>query len=181
MNAPVSASHERRRVGVRRSKKHSLKTDMTPMVDLGFLLITFFVITTELVRPKTSDLLMPKDGPIMKVGESDAMTVLPAKDNVVYYYEGEWQKALADGAVYKTTLSYSNGLGDVIRQKQEKLDNNPAAKEGRAGLMLIIRPGKEASYSALVDLLDEVLINDVKKYVITKQSREEMKWLQEHQ
>jgi len=154
---------------------------MTPLADLGFLLISFFVITTELARPKAADLLMPKDSLIdMPVGESDALTVLPGKDNNLFYYEGTWKEAFEKNKILLTNFSYNDGIGKVIRKKQLHLDNNPNAREGRAGLMLIIRPGQDASYSAIVDLLDEVLISDVKKYVIAKQTPEEAMWLQQH-
>ena len=56
---------DRRRAGVSRPKKHNPKTDMTPMVDLGFLLISFFVMTTELSKPRVAQLNMPKEGPPM--------------------------------------------------------------------------------------------------------------------
>ncbi len=152
------------------------------MVDLGFLLISFFAITTELVRPKATDLLMLKDSFInMPAGESEALTILPVKDNTLFYYEGSWKEAIAKNRILSTNYSYRKGIGEVIRKKQLHLDNNPNAKQGRSGLMLIIRPGQDASYAAIVNLLDEVLINDVKKYVIAKQSPEEAAWLQQHQ
>src|SRR5262250_581164 len=64
----------RRRAGVGRMKKHNLRTDMTPMVDLGFLLITFFVFTARLNQPAVVKLNMPKDGKKTLVGESTALT-----------------------------------------------------------------------------------------------------------
>ena len=60
------------------------------MVDLGFLLITFFVFTSELSRPNTLDLLMPKEGKDMPVAESLSLTILVGGEGQVFYYEGEW-------------------------------------------------------------------------------------------
>ena len=85
-----SSINEHRKAGVRRAAKHSLRTDMTPMVDLGFLLITFFVITAEMSKPTTTKLNMPKEGDDMPVGESYSLTILLSENNAVYYYEGNW-------------------------------------------------------------------------------------------
>lgn len=62
------AIRDRRRTGISRPKKYNPKTDMTPMVDLGFLLISFFVMTTELSKPRIAPLNMPKEGPPIPVG-----------------------------------------------------------------------------------------------------------------
>jgi hypothetical protein len=172
----TTAVIDRRRRGVRRMKKHSLRTDMTPMVDLGFLLITFFVFTAEMSKPAVTHLTMPKEGIDSKLGESNALTVLAGKNNSLFYYAGDWEKALGKGAVIKTDFSF-NGLGNIIRVKQEQLDMHPVKGEGRAGLMLIIKPGPNASYSNVIDILDEALINDVKRYAIVKLSEEEVRWL----
>src|SRR5258705_5497897 len=105
----------RRRPGVRRMKKHSLRTDMTPMVDLGFLLITFFVFTAELSKPSVVKLNMPIDGPPVLLANSNALTFLLDGNNVVYYYHGDWKEASATGQVFKTNFSVMDGLGKVIR------------------------------------------------------------------
>ena len=95
--------NERRKAGVSRPKKHTPKIDMTPMVDLGFLLITFFVVTAEMSKQVTLDLFMPKDGPHMPVGKSDALTVLLSKNKTLYYYHGDWEEALKTNQIFFCT------------------------------------------------------------------------------
>src|SRR5258705_5682036 len=119
---------------------------MTPMVDLGFLLITFFVFTAEISKPSTLNLYMHRpDGPPIDVATSNALTVLLDEDDRVYYYHGEWKEASARNQVFKTNLSVADGLGSVIREKQKWLDELNT-KEKRSGLMVMIKPGKGASY-----------------------------------
>jgi biopolymer transport protein ExbD len=176
MEAIKTVISERRRAGVRHPKKSTPKTDMTPMVDLGFLLISFFVITTELSKPATMDLNMPKEGPPMPLGSSDALTVLLGKNNSIYYYHGDWNDALKANEIFQTNFSVKDGLGKVIRQKQKQLDVCNK-KEGKNGLMLLIKPGENAAYSNIIDMLDEALINNIKKYAVLKQQDEEIKYL----
>src|SRR6185312_9616448 len=79
--------------GVKKAKKLSTRVDMTPMVDLGFLLITFFIFTTTMSTPNTMKLTMPKEEKNKEdqteVKESGALTILLGKDNEVFYYEGQ--------------------------------------------------------------------------------------------
>src|ERR1700733_2243624 len=80
--------------GVKKSKKLSTRVDLTPMVDLGFLLITFFMYTTTLAKPKTMEINMPYKDPKLKVEDQNklkasvALTVLLSKNSRIYYYEG---------------------------------------------------------------------------------------------
>lgn len=173
-NIPVSAKN---RPGVHRVKKHSLRTDMTPMVDLGFLLITFFVFTAELSKPVVTKLVMPTEGGQTTLGESDALTVLLGKNDAVYYYHGDQGKAFAEGKVYKTSFAVDKGIGGIIRDKQKQLAANPASKDGKDGLMLLIKPGEHASYQNVIDMLDEAMINKVKKYALLKQEKEEVDYV----
>jgi biopolymer transport protein ExbD len=162
-------------------KKHSLKTDMTPMVDLGFLLIAFFIMTTELNKPVVTRLNMPHDGPPMSLGMSNALTVLLDDNNTVYYYHGDWEEAVKNKAVIKTTLSVKDGVGKIIREKQQALDQLKAVKpdaEGRDGLMLLIKAMTKANYSTVIDVLDEVTINRVRKYALVKAEKEEINYIE---
>src|ERR1043165_5304272 len=89
-----SGGHHKKGPGVKKGKKLSTRIDLTPMVDLGFLLITFFMFTTTLAKPKTMEINMPykdqnlKDEEKNKLKASAAMTVLLSKNHRVYYYEG---------------------------------------------------------------------------------------------
>jgi biopolymer transport protein ExbD len=151
--------------GVRRSKKHSTRVDLTPMVDLGFLLITFFIFTTSMSTPKSMKLIMPKDSPdSTTVGLSTALTVIPLKDNKVFYYHGELSEALKTNTYGITNYSVNKGLGEIVREKQAALDRVSPGK--RKDLMLMIKPTPESNYQHLVNVLDEVLINEVKHYAI---------------
>ena len=170
-----STTNDRRRAGTC-PKKHTPKTDMTPMVDLGFLLISFFVITTELSKPMVTKLNMPKDGPPTYLGESDALTVLLGKDNTLFYYHGDWNKATETKTITRTGFSANDGIGDEIRQKQKWLDLHNK-REGRKGLLLLIKPGPDAGYGNVVDMIDEALINNVQKYVVLKALPEEVQYL----
>lgn len=177
MTGIPATTNERSKTGVSRSKKSVPKIDMTPMVDLGFLLITFFVITTELSKPVTMDLFMPKEGPPIKLRKSDALTFLLGKNKTLYYYQGDWEEALMANQIFQTSFSAKQGLRKVIWEKQQQRDINNI-KEGRRDLMLLIKPGEEAVYSNVIDMLDEALINNVKKYVVLKPGEEEIKWLE---
>lgn len=161
-----------------RQRKIVSGIDLTPMVDLGFLLITFFVFTTTTSSPSVTDLYMPKDSSDTikqaKLPEGLALTFLLIKDNRVFYYNGTWDEAIGSGAVFETNFSYMNGIGEVIRDKQKILHESGKYSDGKRGLMLLIKPGDGATYKNVIDALDEVLINDVKKYAIVDPDKKEI-------
>lgn len=176
INISDQSSSVRKRAGVRQMIKHNLKIDMTPMVDLGFLLISFFVITTELSKPTAMDIIMPTQGQPIELKDSDAVTILLDKDNTIWYYLGSWEKAKSNNTIFKTTFSGKDGLRKILNDKQHFLDGFNK-EEGRNGLMLLVKPTSNASYKNLVDVLDEVTINVIKKYVVVNPSQEEIEWL----
>lgn len=170
-------SIHRNRAGVKRPAKQQLRIDMTPMVDLGFLLISFFVITTELSKPTAMRLVMPKEGEPTPLGETNAFTVLLDGRDKTWYYQGAWKQALAEGKVQPLNGAGQDGLRKKITERQQWLDAHPG-KEGRDGLMVLVKPAAGTDYKQLVDVLDEMSITQVKKYAVIKLSPAEKDWIQ---
>lgn len=147
------------------------------MVDLGFLLIAFFVMTTEMSKPSVTKLNMPKEGGAPStLGESNALTFLIGADHL-YYYLGDWEKAKAEGEIKETSFSVKDGIGKIIRERQAWLAAANISKEGKDGLMFIIKPAPDANYRQVIDALDETQINAVKRYIIMKPEAEEVDYL----
>jgi biopolymer transport protein ExbD len=158
-----------------RVRKTQLKIDMTPMVDLGFLLITFFIFTTTMSEPYETSLIMPKDTTKKdrtKIGKSNALTILLKGNDSVYHYHGKWEEAVKSRGVHLINYHVNSSIGNIIREKQKTL----GVKKDE--LLLIIKPLETSSYNNLMNALDEVMINDVKKYAIMDATNTEAKYLE---
>lgn len=143
--------------GVKKAKKLSTRVDLTPMVDLGFLLITFFIFTTTMSQPTSMQLFLPKDTEKPeeqnKLKASGALTVMLGKNNVIYYYEGE---LAPDGSNFKT--AGFKEIRDIILTKKSSTDPKD--------FMVVIKADSDATYKNTVDIMDEMTINDVKRYAL---------------
>ncbi len=143
--------------GVKKAKKASTRVDLTPMVDLGFLLITFFIFTTTMSQPTAMKLFLPKDTDKPeeqnKAKESGALTLLLGSKNRVYYYEGTLDPG---GANFKS--STMKQIRDIIIGKKRSTNAED--------LVIVIKPGEESTYKDVVDILDEMTINDIKRYAL---------------
>jgi biopolymer transport protein ExbD len=140
--------------------KKSTRVDLTPMVDLGFLLITFFVFTTALSKPKVMGIMAPKeDSSFTPVCESCTITAFLTEDDKVFYYEGI-QRA---STVLKQTSFDATGFRKVLLDKKTTVKNTKGTADD---MVLIVKPANESSYKNFVDILDEVAINQVKHYFI---------------
>jgi biopolymer transport protein ExbD len=167
-----TASADTRKVGVRRSKKLSTKVDLTPMVDLGFLLITFFIFTTNLSESKVVKLDMPKDTPkdSTVATEKNSLTAVLCANDRIFYYEGSLTEALQKGKYGATTYSMSDGFGQVVRNKQFAMEKSGIA---RNELVLMFKPTGDSNYGNIIDIMDDVIINMVTRPVIMEISKEE--------
>ncbi len=150
-----------------RAKKMSTRVDLTAMVDLGFLLITFFMLATTFSKPKAMEVNKPaKDDTIVKTEEqvikqSKTFTILVAANDKAYCYTAS-DDDTGNIAVDSTDFSRS-GLRERIRDKQKAV----AAQWGSQDeLFVLIKPLAQSDYRNLVNVLDEMAINGVKKYAI---------------
>ncbi|WP_428231457.1 ExbD/TolR family protein [Flavobacterium sp.] len=153
-----------------RSKKQNSKVDLTAMVDLAFLLITFFMLTTSLSKPQSMDLSLPdkdpneKDNKDTKVDENRTMTVILGADNKMVYYMG----LLATPKVGPKDIAYGkDGIRrELLTQKKAVLAYSTALGKPKNGIIVIIKPTKKSNYRNLVDILDEMAISGVETYAI---------------
>ena len=99
--------------GKKRAKKSSTHIDMTPMVDLAFLLLTFFVLTSTFSKPSVMELAMPTKEKVKPVDVKNILTIVLDKSDTVYYYFGVLDTALSHVA-YKTTDYSKDGLRKVL-------------------------------------------------------------------
>ncbi len=171
--------------GVKKAKKLSTRVDMTPMVDLGFLLITFFIFTATMSSPTTMDLSMPKDTEKdeekNQAKESGALTVMLGKNDQVYYYEGQLKVDAAGNNFQQTTFK---GIREVLINKKRSVMANHVHDESckkeweknngdqksclDRDLVVVIKPNTDATYKNTVDILDEMTINQIKRFAMIK-------------
>ena len=153
-----------------RSKKQNSKVDLTAMVDLAFLLITFFMLTTSLSKPQSMDLSLPDkdDDPTknkdIKVDENRTMTVILGENNKMIYYMG----LLASPIAGPKDIAYGkDGIRrEVLKRKKSVLEYSAAQGKPKNGIIVIIKPTKKSTYRNLVDMLDEMAIAGVDTYAI---------------
>ena len=176
-----------------KQKKMTVRVDFTPMVDMNMLLITFFMLCTTLIKPQTMELNMPSnnkditDEQKSMVKASQAITLLLGDDDRLYYYEGE--PNYQDYTSLKETDYSTEGLraflltrnAEAVRQVNElkkqkaelRLTEEDYAKKvaeiksGKDTPTIIIKATNESSYKNLVSALDEMLVCQIGKYVIT--------------
>ncbi len=176
--------------GKKRAKKHSSHIDMTPMVDLGFLLLTFFVLTTQFSKPKTMEINMPvkpKDTlNTTKIDDETALTILlTEKTEKIYYYYGKFK---SETSILKTADYSKEGIRKVFRDRnksvmdkilelKEKVAKHQiadttykrmaiAAKGDKKAVFVIVKADEKAKYKNVIDVVDELMVAEIGKYAL---------------
>lgn len=192
--------------GKKRAKKQSTRVDMTPMVDLAFLLLTFFVLTATFSKPKSMELTFPappekiEDMPPIKNG----ITFLLTKDDRIFYYEGEFRAEdnekgpkttlselnFSQSSLHKYLLDKNKKMHDQIRaldeqHKNKQLDDTTfkrLVKERKAdkeSYTYLIKTDDKATYKNVIDIIDELNVNVVGKYVMVDMMKAEADMMNE--
>jgi biopolymer transport protein ExbD len=150
-------------------KKMSTRIDLTPMVDLGFLLVTFFMLTTTFSRPQTMEINLPvkpkgeiKEEEQNALKASKAFNVIVDGENKIYWYIGMPNDPIEG----PTETNYSaDGLRKVLLEKNAGIQD----------MVVLIKPTNEANYKNVVDVLDEMNITDMKRYALVDVTPEDLK------
>ena len=170
-----------------RAKKSSTHIDMTPMVDLAFLLLTFFMLTTTFSKPKTLEINMPikPDKPEVELKINNAVTVLLGDKNRIFWYFGEFKPGetqleetdWSSKGIRRILLEKNSYANDKIRELEKKLMKgqlpDSAFKRQRVeiqgekpSLFVLIKTDDKAKYKNVIDVLDECNITNVGKYAL---------------
>lgn len=175
-----------------RAKKNSTNIDMTPMVDLAFLLLTFFMLTTTFGKPKTMEINMPVKPDIEVKNEvNNAITVLLSGDNKVFWYYGELKPEtkltatdFSKDGIRKLFIEKNQKAYDEIQKlRAEGLKNKVAdttlkrmevdIKGKKYALMVLVKTDDKAKYKNVIDVLDELNITFIGKYALVDLAQQE--------
>ena len=162
-----------------RSKKSNSKVDLTAMVDLAFLLITFFMLTTSLSKPQSMDLGMPdkekKDDQEeeMLVADNRSLTILMGDNDEVQWYMGQFSAPLSGP---KQVVYGKAGIRTELLSRIKSVVEETG--DPKKGLIVLIKPSKKSDYKNLVDILDEMVICKVPTYAIVDITPEELALLE---
>jgi biopolymer transport protein ExbD len=176
--------------GKKRAKKGSTRVDMTPLVDLAFLLLTFFVLTSTFSESKMMKLAYPAKPKEGDKGEpiNNAITFLLSKDKIYWYY-GEFYSANNPSEEGKpfTKLTETNfgptGVRELLGEynktvldgkavlveklKKHQIDQNQydkaigKLKGQKSALAVLVKTDSEALCKNFIDLIDELKIHEI--------------------
>jgi len=180
--------------GKKRAKKQSTRVDMTPMVDLAFLLLTFFVLTSTFSKPKSMELSLPAEPPPNEKPQEvkNGVTFLLTKDDRIFYYVGQFYTAGNEKGMPPTELKETNfsseGLHKLLMEQNkwanDEIDKLKAQNKAKTlsdtafkrmavektadikAITALIKTDDQATYKNAIDMLDELKICNVGKRVL---------------
>jgi biopolymer transport protein ExbD len=150
-------------------KKMSTRIDLTPMVDLGFLLVTFFMLTTTFSKPQTMEINMPvkpkgevKEEEQNSLKASKAFNIIIGNDDKLYWYIGLPNEPIEGPEL---TNYSADGIRKVLLEKNSGIQN----------MVVLIKPTNDSNYKNVVDILDEMNISNIQRYALVDVTPEDLK------
>ncbi|MCX6179652.1 MAG: biopolymer transporter ExbD [Chlorobiales bacterium] len=142
--------------GRRRSKRLGFHLDMTPMVDVAFLLLTFFMLTTTFSKSNTMEINIPPEKLEVRVAEKNVMTMRIAGDGMAYCSLGN--EAPKRIPLYDTQdtgqLSLSRELRSLLKQQTKSNEK----------MVIVVKLSEKAKYKQLVDIIDELNLMKIDRF-----------------
>ena len=165
--AELSAEEGNSVDGKVRVKKRPVKIDMTPMVDLAFLLLTFFILTTTFNKPPILELTMPEDSPYPNnpplINAANVLNLVLGENDKVYWW-------IADDPRPSVTNYSRNGIRKMLLKQRAV---NPK-------IMVLIKAHDKSRYENIVDVLDEMTITRMERYALVDLTDEDMDVIASH-
>jgi biopolymer transport protein ExbD len=159
-----------------RTKKMSTRVDLTAMVDLAFLLITFFMLTTTLAKPQAMDIAMPDkdkdEQQELTIADTRTINILLGSGNKLEWYMGSVDKQLTPPEIQGFG---KNGIRKALIEKSKEVVGRTG--DPKKGLIVLIKPSEKSNYRNLVDILDEMKITNIQQYGISEISAPEIELL----
>ena len=144
-------------------RKSAVRIDMTPMVDLAFLLLTFFMLTTQFMKPYVIQLELPfkPDHPVDQppIKPEKVINLLLGEKNRVYWYQGTDQPSVT------VTDFDSDGIRKVLLEKNREIN----------GMYVFIKPTTQSRYQNVIDIFDEMTITGIKRFSLSKATPEDVR------
>lgn len=156
VDTPQRSSGKKKGKGVRRPKRRvGIRIDMTPMVDVAFLLLIFFMVTTVFRTPQALEINLPPDKDVkIDVAESKVLSLRVLPDDRAYF---------------------KRGTDPWARSTVADLTNVFKAYKGNKDLVVVIKIDREAKFSGMVDIIDELDLAGLSRFSLGTLTPEEKK------
>ena len=161
--------------GQSRTTTLSPRVDMTPMVDLMFLLITFFMLTTTLAKQSAMKIAMPLGGENighLPISAPRTLNLCLGSGNKIQWYMGNDKEPLTTPSEVNFG---SSGLRKVLKDQMVLVQ-----KSLKKDLIVLLKPSDKSSYKNMVDALDELEITGVKTYMVVDTSPKDVVRMMAH-
>jgi biopolymer transport protein ExbD len=154
--APQPRTHGKKKR--RKSKRLGIRIDMTPLVDVAFLLLTFFMLTTSMARPQTMEINLPPDENVkVEIAESNLMTLRVNEKGQVF-----WNLGLDA----PQPIEFAKLRGFI----RERAQANPR-------LVTLVKIDPKAKYEMMVNIMDELNLADMQRFSIARMTEQDQKLL----